>query len=80
MGNLEKYNEIFVDVFSVDESELNELFTRDMVRSWDSIHQLNLVSYIEEVFDVMFGTDDALSLTSYLMGLEILSLKYNISF
>ncbi len=80
MGNLEKYNEIFVDVFSVNESELNDLFIRETVNSWDSIHQLNLVSYIEEVFDVMFDTDDALALTSYLSGVEILSSKYNISF
>lgn len=80
MGNLEKYNEIFADVFSVNESVLNEQFTRETVNGWDSIHQLNLVSYIEEVFDVMFDTDDALALISYLNGKEILSSKYNISF
>ena len=80
MGNLEKYNEIFADVFSVNESVLNEQFTRETVNGWDSIHQLNLVSYIEEVFFFIFDTDDALALISYLNGKEILSSKYNISF
>lgn len=80
MDNFKKYKEIFVEVFDVNESKLNEQFNRDNVAEWDSIHQLNLISYIEDEFDVMFGTDDALSLTSYTNGIEILSSKYDIAF
>lgn len=80
MDNLKKYKEIFVEVFDVNESKLDEQFNRENVADWDSIHQLNLITYIEDEFDVMFGTDDALSLTSYVNGLEILSSKYDIFF
>lgn len=80
MTNLEKYNEIFIDVFSVDTCSLDESFNRDNVATWDSIHQLNLISYIEDEFDVLFDTDDSLSLMSYDKGKEILSSKYNIMF
>ncbi|MFA7116518.1 MAG: acyl carrier protein [Bacteroidales bacterium] len=80
MKNLEKYKKIFTDVFSVEESKLNEQFTRDIVSNWDSIHQLNLIVSIEDNFDVMFDTDDSLSLTSYFTGIQLLSKKYDIEF
>jgi len=80
MENLKKYNEIFIDVFSVSETGLGELFTRNNVSNWDSIHQLNLISYIEEVFDIILDTEDILDITSYNNGQDILSGKYGISF
>lgn len=80
MDNLIKYNEIFMDVFSVEEMQLNESFNKDNVVEWDSIHQLNLITCIEDSFDVMFGTDDALSLISYNAGIDILTSKYGIKF
>ncbi len=80
MENLEKYNEIFKEVFSVGESDLNENFSRESTATWDSIHQLNLITYLEDEFDVMFSTDDSLDLTSYNKGKEILSSKYGIAF
>jgi acyl carrier protein len=79
-SNINKYKEIFTDVFSVNESELNETFSRESIKDWDSIHQLNLLTYIEDTFDVMLSTDDALSLISYAKGIEILSTKYDIIF
>lgn len=80
MDNLKKYNEIFAEVFAIDESELNDNFSRNSNSSWDSIHQLNLITFIEDSFDIMFDGEDALSLDSYLKGKEILSTKYNIVF
>ncbi|RGD54884.1 acyl carrier protein [Bacteroides sp. AM07-18] len=80
MTNLEKYNEIFVDVFAVEQAEFNDSFSRENVKNWDSIHQLNLISYIEDEFDIMFDAEDSLSLISYNRGIEILSNKYGIKF
>lgn len=79
MENRKKYNEIFTDVFSVDESRLDEQFDRNAISNWDSIHQLNLISYVEEVFDIMLDTEDVLNFTSYVRGIEILSTKYGIN-
>ena len=75
-----KYNVIFMEVFSVGEEVLNDEFKQGNVENWNSIHQLNLVSYIEESFDVMLDTEDILGLTSYSKGKEILVSKYNINF
>ena len=80
MENVKKYNAIFMEVFSVGEEVLNDEFKQGNVENWNSIHQLNLVSYIEESFDVMLDTEDILGLTSYSKGKEILVSKYNINF
>lgn len=80
MDNLKIYNDIFVDVFSVEEIMLNSNFTKDNVDEWDSIHQLTLVTGIEDAFDIMFGTDDVLSLSSYDDGKKMLAEKYGVQF
>ena len=80
MDNLKIYKDIFKDVFSVDESKLNSDFTKDNVEGWDSVHQLSLLTAIEDIFDVMFGTEEALSLTSYEAGKKILAEKYGVEF
>ena len=77
MTNLEKYEEVFVEVFAVDKSALNENFNKENVESWDSIHQLNITANLEEVFDIMFEPEDIMAMTSYQAGKTILG-KYNI--
>ncbi|MDE6718047.1 MAG: acyl carrier protein [Muribaculaceae bacterium] len=73
MTNLEKYNEIFAEVFGVPNEVLNDSFGKDTVESWDSVHQLNLVALLEEAFDIMLDPEDIMGLTSYKAGKEILS-------
>lgn len=72
MDNIEKYNRIFEEVFGVDASELSEEFGKDNVPQWDSVHQLNLVTLLEDTFDVMLDPEDIMGFTSYGKGLEIL--------
>ena len=72
MTNLEKYNGIFTEVFGVDASGLNDDFGKDTVDQWDSVHQLNLVSLVEETFDIMLDPEDIMAFTSYNAGKEIL--------
>jgi acyl carrier protein len=78
MTNIEKYNHAFIDVFAV--SEIEEQLDTNTLAKWDSIHQLNLISVIEETFDIMLDTEDILEFTSYVKGKEILRLKYSINF
>jgi len=80
MDNLEIYDGIFMDVFSVKKSALNSDFKKETVESWDSIHQLSLMTGIEDAFDIMFDTEDALGLISYEGGIELLKTKYDIAF
>lgn len=72
MENLEKFNNIFVEVFGVDPSTLGSEFTKDNVELWDSVHQLNLVTLAEETFDLMLDPEDIMAFTSYDEGKEIL--------
>ena len=79
MNNLEKYNQIFKNVFGVDDSVLNEEFTFEKVEIWDSVAHLSLISDLENEFDIMFDSEDILHYGAYFNGRE--SLKgYGVSF
>ena len=54
MTDIEKYNDAFVEVFGVDNSVLNNGFSKESVEAWDSVHQLNIIALLEESFYVMF--------------------------
>lgn len=79
MTNIEKYNNIFISAFSVEETDLNETFTILDVAKWDSVAHMALIANLEEAFDVMFETDDIIGFGSYLHGIEILK-GYGIEF
>ena len=72
MSNLEKYNEVFRDVFMVEDSVLNDAFGNKSVDGWDSVKQLALTTALEEAFDSMPDAEDILELTSYVTGKGIL--------
>ena len=80
MTNLEKLNQIFCEVYSVEETALNEDFVNTNVETWDSIHQLSMVAAIEEVFDLMMDAEDILEMTSYVNVKNLLTSKYEIAF
>lgn len=80
MTNLEKLNQIFCEVYSVEESSLNEDFVNTNVETWDSIHQLSMVAAIEEAFDLMMDAEDILEMTSYVNVKNLLTSKYEIAF
>lgn len=77
MENLKKYKTVFMDVFEVEVDLLNDTFSSTNVDSWDSITQLNLVTSIEDMFDVIMDTEDILGLKSFENGKIILK-KYGI--
>lgn len=72
MTNKQKYDKIFIEVFGVDISKLNDNFGKDNVDSWDSVHQLNLVNFAEDTFDIMLDPEQILDFTSYSKGIDIL--------
>lgn len=77
MKNLEKLNNIFCEVFSVDSNVLNDSFNKDNVDGWDSVRQLSLTSSVEDEFDIMLDAEDILEFTSYDNAKSILA-KYEI--
>ena len=77
MKNIEKLNNIFVEVFGVEPSALMSNFKKENVEAWDSIHQLSIVTAMEEEFDLLFDPEDIIALDSYEAAKGILS-KYGI--
>lgn len=73
MTNLEKYNDIFVQVFGADAAQLGNNYSKETVSEWDSVHQLNIISLMEETFDLMLDPEDIMACTSYNAGKEILA-------
>ena len=77
MTNLEKLNNIFCEVFSVEPSVLNADFSKDNVEGWDSVRQLSLTTALEDEFDIMFDAEDILEVTSY-ENTKVILKKYDI--
>ena len=78
MTNLEQYNQIFTEVFSVSESQLGPDFNNENVDGWDSVRQLSLTTAMEDAFDIMLDAEDIIDFNSYEKGKVILS-KYDIT-
>ncbi len=79
MTNLEKYQNVFIQVLGARPEDLNENYTFKEVEEWDSVAHLSLISELEDAFDVMYDSDDILHYGSYLNGIEILK-RYGIEF
>ncbi len=77
MNNLKKYDGVFISIFNVDVSELNRDFAFRLIKRWDSITHLALVTAIEDEFNIMFDSDDILGFLSYEDGKKIMA-KYDI--
>lgn len=76
MTNLEKYNEAFISSFNVEEAALTSLEYQG-VKEWDSIGHMQLISELEDAFDIEMETDDIVDFSGYEKGKEILK-KYGV--
>lgn len=72
MENLEKLQNVFAEVFNVEPSLINDDFGKDTVETWDSVHQLNIISLLEETFDLLLEPEDIMACTSFAKAKEIL--------
>lgn len=78
MENIKKYNNAFVEVFGAKIEDMNDNYGKETVEEWDSVHQLSLISELEEAFDIMFDPEDIMEMTSYAKGKELLA-KYEVN-
>lgn len=56
--------ELFAEVLGVDAAKLNDDSSPDNVKEWDSLAAMNLVSAIEERFNVQLSTKDILKMST----------------
>ena len=78
MENRKKYDQIFMDSFQLESSQLNADLIYQSVPAWDSIGHMTMVAAIEDAFGIMLEMDDIIDYSSYLKGIEMLK-KYNVS-
>ena len=64
----QKYRDVFKEVFGVQENILNDTFSKNSVKDWDSVHQLNIIASLEDAFDIMFDPEDIMEFTSFKVG------------
>ena len=79
MNNIEKYKKVFIESFSINESQLVDNLEYNSIDSWDSVGHMGLIGSLEETFDIMMEMDDIIEFSSFEIGFELLS-KYGIKF
>jgi len=79
MTNQEKYDQVFIECFSVEKIVLNDEFVYQCIPEWDSVGHMAMIAALEDAFEIMMETDDIIDFSSYTKGMEILS-KYGIEF
>ncbi len=75
--NIEKYNTIFAECFSVSTEVLDDNFTYQCVPEWDSVGHMGLIAALEDAFGIAMDTEDIIEFSSYAVGKEKLK-KYGI--
>ena len=78
MNNKQKYDQVYIETFSIDEDQLKNL-EYNSIPEWDSVGHMGLIAELEEVFDIMMEMDDIIDFSSYKKGFELIS-KYEVEF
>ena len=78
MSNKDKYDKVFVEIFSIEKDSLSGL-EYNSIPQWDSVGHMALMAELEGVFEIMMEMDEIIGFNSYKKGIETLN-KYNSDF
>ena len=79
MKNKQKYDQAFIESFSIDESKLGDNLEYNTIPEWDSVGHMGLIAELEEAFDIEMEMDDIIDFSSYKKGFELIA-KYGVEF
>ena len=79
MENKKKYDNAFIESFSLTESALDNNLEYNSIPEWDSVGHMNLIASLEEEFKITMDIDDIIGFSSYKKGLELVT-KYGVQF
>ncbi len=79
MSSREKYDNAFIETFSITASDLNSGLQYQSIKAWDSVGHMALIAALEDAFDIMLEMDDVVDFGSYETGLKTLE-KYGVAF
>jgi|TARA_Y100000310_G_scaffold229591_1_gene232021 acyl carrier protein len=77
LNNKQKYDQTFIESFSINESLLGDDLIYNSIPEWDSVGHMSLIAELEEVFDIMMEMDDIIDFSSYRKGFELIA-KYGV--
>lgn len=77
MNNYEIYAKVFMKTFNIERDKLKQLKYQE-IDEWDSVGHMELVSELEDAFDIEFETDDIIDFNSFEKGIEILKKNYGV--
>ena len=72
MSNLEKYDKVFINTFSINKEKLKKNIEYNSIKEWDSVGHMSMIANLEEIFEIVFEMDDIIDFSSYKTGKEIL--------
>jgi len=65
-------------VFDLRYQDINESLTKEQIYKWDSLVQMELVTTIENEFNIQLTIDEIMAMDSVMMIIQVLS-KYGIT-
>ena len=77
MDNINKYDSVFIEVFSVSKDQLNGDLKYNSIQEWDSVGHMGMIAGLEDTFDIVMDMDDIIDFSSYEVGKNILK-KYDV--
>ena len=77
MTNYEKYVNAFKEALGLAEKSISKDLAYQSVQEWDSVGHMELVSELEDAFDISMETDDIIDFNSFEAGIAILA-KYGV--
>ncbi len=69
MTNKEKYDNVFIECFSVSKDSLDDKFVYQCVPAWDSVGHMGMIAALEDAFGIMMETEDIVEFGSYTIGI-----------
>ena len=79
MNNKAKYDEAFIEIFEIEQADLNEKLEYQSIETWDSVGHMALIAELEDVFDISLEMDDVIDFGSYMTGIKTME-KYGVQF
>jgi acyl carrier protein len=77
VSNIEKYNQVYVESFSLQSDVVVAELAYQSIPEWDSVGHMGLIANLEETFDIMMDMEDIIDFSSYKTGIETMK-KYQV--
>lgn len=72
MTNLEKYNKAFLSTMRITPEQLGDDLAYLRTKGWDSVSHFDMITALEDMFDISISSVDVLRFNTYPKGKEVL--------